>query len=290
VRIVAATARFAWFPDRIRAVGESRAHPVRPESLALARSGVDHALWDGVRRRHGLPLDGPDRELFYQILFAAERQDTVDLAREYGQPMVLGSVLLRPREYQGALLALTAYARRITRVIVEDVDIRERFGIDSYFQIDALLELEDQQIRLESRQPGREAVYADKFPMTFCTTQLPADLMEWVVEDASMGSERPLINERIEIAGYFLKTWPFRSEFLLALDPEQRHPSPLLLGTRPVRVPSPLVARDTPLELLLAGLFVLVLLGVTYGMWQWQKRQQHHLKTMRRSPQPGEGT
>jgi hypothetical protein len=268
-KLVAATARLPWYPDRL----PDRSHPaaalVHPVSLQLAGAGVDHALWDDVRRRNGRPLEGPDRELFYQILAALTQRDSVAMGERHGRALELGPLLLSPTDFQGELLTLTAFARRITRVRVADADIRQRFGITHYYHIDALINLENQQIRLESRTPGRAAVYSDKFPMTFCTVQLPADLMELAEQDSGGGSPRPLINERIDISGIFLKTWPFRSEFLLGIDPDQRHPSPLLLGTRPVSAPLAPLSRDTPLELLFAILFVLILTGG--AVWVWKK-------------------
>jgi hypothetical protein len=268
-KILAATARLPWFPDRLPDPSHPVAGLVHPVSVQLSGAGVDHALWDEVRRRNNRPLDGPDRELFYQILAAVTQRDSVAMGQRHGQGLELGPLLLSPTDYQGELLTLTAFARRITRVTVADRDIRQRFGITHYFHIDALIDLGNQQIRLESRTPGQAAVYTDKFPMTFCTVQLPADLLELVEPDTGGSSPRPLINERIHISGIFLKTWPFRSEFLLGIDPEQRHPSPLLLGTRPVTVPMTPLPRDTPLELMFAILFVILLTGG--AVWVWRK-------------------
>lgn len=270
--LVVAAPRAAWHPTSpLPEAG------IGPAQVALARLGVDFGRFDGARRRNGLEMDNNERELFYQVLAALSHASS---PLDAPMPLDLPRVLTKPGEHQGQLLNTVAYARRITEITVEDRDIRERFGIRSYYQIDALLQLGQQQIRLESPRTGASAVYTDKFPITVCVTSVPSDLLEKAEAARQTPGEPPLINERIELTGVFFKLWPYSSEFLRAIDPLQQQPSPLLLGATVVPAPIAPPSRDTPLGIAMALGFALVLIVGTALLWRGsrvRRERRRHL-------------
>lgn len=277
--LVVAAPRVAWHPQK--------AEPSRgigPAQAALGQHAVDLGRFDLARQRNMLDFDNNERELFYQILNAVGQLDTAQLPG--AEPLPLAELLSEPTAYQGQLLRFTAHARRVTPVLVDDPDIRDRYQIDRYYQVDALIQLDDRQIRLASPLTRKSAVYADKFPVTFCTRSLPESLRRRAQAPGALAGEQPLINERVELTGYFFKLWPYRSDFLQAVDLQQDHPSPLFLGSAVVPAPLAAPARDTPLGIGLAVAFAVALLASVGFAWRANRRQLARLRSRRRSSGP----
>lgn len=244
IQPVLITDRPAWFPDTL-----------------LGRLGMDCALLDDITleatsQRFLSPsktaseeedpleqfrLTGRDRECFYQLLAAVERskpgelfeQAQKELARS-GQTTFSVIPLFNdaPRQ-QGKLVLLMGTARRIEKVDVPDPDIRQRFGIDHYYTI--YLFTEDSQ----------------DYPLVFCVRYLPPGVMP---------GEGPRFAVDLAVAGFFYKTWAFRSQ--RALSPEAPRDAwqlaPLLIGREAVRIESR-IAQQT-------GSFMAWLVLITVGV------------------------
>ena len=218
----------AWHPREPRepfvSLGES----------VLGTLGVDVGLLDGVRQRR--PISGTEREPFYQVLDAAGRLGANELVRFAGHnlqsvkkfwsdeaqrlaalanesPTTVNSAdrqrLQMAREVQsraaeglysvaplfndpeqqvGELVAFDGTARRVARVDVGQhadgtaSDVARRFGIDHYYEID--LFTDDSQNN----------------PIVFCVRELPPGF--------PIGNN---LHEPVRIAGFFFKSWSFRS-------------------------------------------------------------------------------
>lgn len=93
--------------------------------------------------RRALWLTESDREPFFQTLAAVARMKpkTLDMRiseRFQHQPDARDSVVLlfrNPEECRGSLVRLVGTAKRIVPTLVSDVEVRERIGVERYYQI-----------------------------------------------------------------------------------------------------------------------------------------------------------
>ena len=89
----------------------------------------------------------------------------------------LSRLLLHPEQEHGNIVQVTGRLRRITRVVVDEPDIRQRFGIAAYYQLDVMVPVGDQPIEVRGEH-GEQAgpVYRESFPFTCCTVATPGIL------------------------------------------------------------------------------------------------------------------
>ena len=233
-------ARVAWHPD-----------------TPLGILGMDVGLFDEVDQRR--PLTANDRECFYQMLNAvghaepgallrrAERQ-----LREIGRQRYSVVPLFNdPENQHGRLVALRGVTRRLVRIPVGDPDIVERFGIDHYYEM-ALYTEES------STAVGGPA------PLVFCLRDLPEGMPT---------GDGPDYAEEVLVAGFFMKTWAYRSQEADAMGegPKAAQLAPLLIGRRPIWYPRQPPERNTAAAAIAGGLFVLALVGIWIGLWHYSR-------------------
>jgi hypothetical protein len=207
--------RMAWYPD-----------------TPLGRLGMDVGLLDGVS--NGRRVLDSEREAFYQMLAAvgrakpgellrlAERQlaelpekmreqwidkegvphhlpykwtDAQGIERYSVQPL-----FNLPHARHGQLVALRGTVRQIRHVIVDDRDIRARFGITHYYEVPLFTE-----------DSGDN-------PLVICVRELPQGLP--VGESAEARAN-------VEVAGFFFKLWSYRIEIPRGFEDERGGPGPV---------------------------------------------------------------
>ena len=254
-QLVFAAARFEWFPDRV-----DPALGVGADLVALAGWGMDIALWDEVRQSDRKPLGAEDRDCFYALLAAMGQSPEGAFPERPDAAIDLAGLLNTPAAHHGRLLTVRGTARRVTRIEVAAAEIRERWHIDHYYQIDLFVALGDQIVRLGVREPGKDVpTFTGNYPVTVCTLGLPPGLVE--------GQD---LRTEVRIPAAFFKLWAFRSQFVSAYDERQLQLGPLFVGRTPRVVPaSPLGGRTAGY---VAGvLFVVALLGAWYGLWRWER-------------------
>lgn len=240
-----AVPRIAWYPDKVN----DELH-VTEDLVWLASQGMDIALFDDVRDRNGAAISAAEGECFYQLLNTLRRAPASGTPPVKPRTLDLATLLNEPETVHGEVFACRGAARRVQKVTVPEV-FRERLGLDHYYEIDFLLPLDRQAIRLTSRKGEEDApTFVNGFPATFCVVELPEGLKEGDVR------------EDVYLAGVFFKQWVYRSEFVEGFDKRLKQPSPLFMG----RMPSVVVAEDvvdwsswstTILILLMAGVALL---------------------------------
>jgi hypothetical protein len=236
VWLFAASKRMAWFPNTpLGQLGmdvgllDLLDQPLTPELIRHLAAPA------GVARYR---LGPHNRECFYQMLAAVGRaapgrlrqQAEAELRAQGQERTSVVPLFNEPASQRGRLVLLSGTARDVLRVDVPDRDVRERFGIDHYYQVH--LFTEDSQ--------GN--------PLIICVRQLPPGM--------PVGSG-PQYAEYVTVAGFFFNTWAYRRQ------PEESDPS-----GKPVWQLAPLViARELtwhPREEPSAGLWVSVLAGVVF--------------------------
>lgn len=197
--------RIEWYPDTLLGrigvdVGSLDAVPTQP--LGLIKTIKDKERLKERIDFSALRWSSADTEPFYQILASCSKtppyeldQIALEKLKESGlerSPVV--DIFNNPEKMQGELLILYGNAKQISRIMVENEEIRKRFGISWYYEI---------------------ALYtgdSEGNPIFVCVTHLP--------EGMPIGSENNY-NEEITVAGFFYKNWAYR------IAPEGRFKYPL---------------------------------------------------------------
>jgi len=252
--LVFAAERVAWMPDRVQTdKGITASH------VLLGDLGMDVGLFDSVRETNRKSLVSSDHECFYQLLSAAGRADPSELFQRREGTFELEPMLTKPQTQHGRLITLTGTTRRIQKLLIEEEDIQERFGITHYYEIDMFVPLGDEEVRLGKARGDKEApVFRNSYPVHCCVLRLPEGL-----------EEGEKISQEIRIAGFYLKLWAYKTGYVSAFDKSQRQLAPLFVATTPR-----LVERSpaNPLWGWIGGsAFLVVLAGLALGVWLYRR-------------------
>ena len=263
VTLIFVTNRTAWHPQRPAVqlgIGRGEAE--------LGRLGMDVGLLDNLSQRS--PLEGVDRECFYQLLWSAGRQpeaaDRSHAPREQ-QTLDIVTALKSPQLLRGERFHLQGLARRALKVRVAEADIRDRYGVEHYFEIELFAPLK-KSLRLVDARNGKERLHHN-FPMTICCRSLP--------DGMPTGDQ---IRQMIEVNAFFMKLRSYRSgaSTVQAADYQL---SPLLIA-KTVTLVAPSVTRNPLPAWLLAGV---VFGGVAFALAvrQWYRRADQRFQQWRRT-------
>lgn len=239
--------RVAWYPDSL-----------------LGRLGMDAGLLEEVRARG--PISATEREAFYQLLAAAGRTGPGQLLQAARRELAASGqeeysvvpLFNEPETQIGRLVCFTGTARQVIRVVVDDADIRARFGIDHYYQL---------------------AVVTDEsapHPIYFCVLRLP----EGMPQGSASG-----FGEQVTVAGFFFKKWLYRPAGSYRNSPEPdapevtHQPAPLLLGRDVVWHPRAEPAANTLAAAIAGGLFVVALAGIWVAIWYYGRTDRQFERT-----------
>lgn len=225
-------------------------HPHTP----LGDLGMDVGLLDQARMRAALTSE--DRECFYQMLAAVGRADNQELNRLTDRRYSVVPLFNQPDAHKGELIALEGTARRALKVQVGegDSDVIERFGLDGYYEIELFT--------IDSQQN----------PIIFCVRELPHGMPTG--EDIAVD---------LRIAGFLMKTYKFQSHRKLdaqgnKLPAGTSQLAPLLVGRKALLLPPPQGA-DPRVAWIAGGAFVVVVLGIWFVSWQFNREGKKLQKT-----------
>jgi len=250
--LVFATPRVAWHPDRIQP-----ANDVAADHVALSRLGMDIGLFDAVRNRNRKGIEHTDSECFYQLLAAVGRAAPGELAKIAKRDPPFGPLLQSPQVNQGKIFSLHGTARRVSKILVGEKDLQERFGFNEYYQIDIFVPLGNQVVRLGDATSNEEVpTFEHEYPITVCVRELPPTLR--------VGDD---LRQEVRVAAVYFKLWSYRSEYISSFDDRQLQIGPLLIG----RSLSVIEVKSTrnPWIGVIAGFMFLVVLGITwFGLWR----------------------
>ncbi|MBX3413668.1 MAG: hypothetical protein KF708_13340 [Pirellulales bacterium] len=217
----------------------------------LGRLGMDVGLFDTIENRQ--PLTRSDREVFYQLLAACGRADERELSAATAGPATSVAPLFNDADRQhGRLVALEGTARRVVPIRIEEPDLRERFGLDHYYEMEVFTD--DSQ--------GN--------PLVFCLLELP--------ERFPQGDR---LAERVRVPAFFFKTWAYRPA---GGEEKRMQLAPLLVGRSAHWLRPADRSRSTSLGLIVGGLFVAGLAGVWLAIWwagQTDRRATAKLRSRR---------
>ncbi len=251
------TPRVAWYPETL-----------------LGRLGMDVGLLEEVRPRG--PIRAEEREAFYQMLAAAGRTGPGELLQAAGRELEASGrgeysvvpLFNEPETQVGRLVYFTGTARQVIRVVVDDADIRARFGIDHYYQLAVVTE------------------ESSPHPIYFCVLEVPKGMPQ------GSGSG---FGERVTVAGFFFKKWLYRPSGSYTNSPEPDapavtyQPAPLMLGRDVVWHPRTEPPTDTLAAAIAGALFVVALAGVWLAIWYYGRTDRQFERTTMVRTLAGEG-
>lgn len=235
------TRRIRWQPDR--PIPELH---IGEDQLRLAKLGFDLSLLEDLRTTNKQPIGDLDREPQYQLLDLVGHTPVSKIASNPRKEIDIVTLLKEPEKHQGELVSVEGHARRITKVVVDDPDIRARFGIDHYYELDVAVDLRKTTIRfVDEKKPGEKPaekkpaekpaaetegpVFNNDYPVTIVVRELPPDLKPI---DAT--------RQQIRVDAIFMKTWAYRNNYMAQFD-NKLQVAPLLVGKIPHRVVPPQV-------------------------------------------------
>jgi len=245
--------RISWHPRT-----ENASLGVTSDLIQLAKLGVDVGLLGEVEPNG--KLESGDREIFYQML-AAMRQLPPDLPTLEAQVKLdLGPLLQQPEQQRGQMVTLLGDARRVVRVTVNDADIQSRFGIDHYYNIWLFVRLV-RPIKFQGDGDAQTDTLS-RYPILFSVAALP--------EGLAVGDN---VSQPLELTGFFLKRWSYRSALLSQQGSRQQQPTPLFVGFEPRRlIPSPQASQWFGAAA--GGTFIAVLGVIWFALWRVSRRDR----------------
>ncbi len=205
--------RIAWHPDQLDADME-----IGPSQIVLAKKGVDIGLFDFVRQKNTQSLSRVDSECFYQILQATKNISIAEI--DPLKPVGFLELMQNPKKQFGNTVSIAARCRRCVPIVVSDPDVRERIGIDQYYELDMFVRIEGKVVIKNT--DGTSLEYETRFPLTVCVARLPNNLTPAEVS-----------NRQVNISGFFYRFWRYKSEFTDQSEGQGGQVSPLIIGLTP---------------------------------------------------------
>jgi hypothetical protein len=220
-----AAANLAWFP--------AATSPASEDWALLAGRGVDASLLEDVRARNRKPLLAADHNAFYAMLKAADELASAPLPPP---DEVDASELLRnARDAVGRRVRLRCQSVRLTRITITNPGLRNMLATDHYWQIDALGDLGNVIIRIESDDRDAEPVtFQNRYPVSVVALTLPDFLQDRIGgSDASAAgrSDILLLSRQLVVDGFFYRLWSYESDFMRQHGGGDQF-GPLLMATR----------------------------------------------------------
>ncbi|MEN1679803.1 MAG: hypothetical protein AAGJ46_09425 [Planctomycetota bacterium] len=247
----------------------------------LGDLGMDVGLLDAVEDAR--PLRAGEHDLFYGVLnavgeigahqlarFAAGNLDrfastyAVDAegvdatlakvvrARASEGEFAVAPLFNNPAAHRGELMVFDGIVRRALRIDTkteadgEPARAAEVFGVDHYYE-------------LQLFTPDSQ-----NLPLVFCVRDLP--------EGFHVGEK---LQQPARLAGFFLKRWAYRTRIPKQGDrsADKRQVAPLLVGRSPLILVPP-AGPSAQTGLIAGGVFVLLLLALSIGLWRMSRGDQ----------------
>jgi hypothetical protein len=251
---VFAANRFAWRP-----VSPREQLGVEPVHVYLASRGVDIAELAKVGDRSAsLP-----HEPFYQLLAAVAEAKPEELAGR-SEPFAIVKLLKNSSQQRGHVVDVTGRALQITKILVGEPEIRERYGIDHYYEIDMFVPLETTLQLTDPNDEAKQLTYHE-YPVTVCVRELPEGLSE---PDKPNVFES--VNTDVTLPAVFFKVWAVSTARTRKLGSDRKQFNPLFIGSQPQIVEREPFPAGT-IGAIVAVVFLVALAAAWIGVWRSQR-------------------
>jgi hypothetical protein len=246
--------RLGWYPNTT----STRLDEPKSQGL-LAQNGFDIGLLESIRERNGRPLDDGDGDLdaFYGMMAAANKASE-SKALPPASPLQLETALTQPKALAGRFVKLKGIARRVTEIGDLSPAVQNWLGTDHYYEIDMFVGVDKPVSIKQSSGDETPLKFGYEYPITICTTRLPAELKP---------SEKIL--EHIAVEGFFYRLWAYDSDY--ATGAHRKQLSPLIFATSTSKVITS-TPRESSGGILAAIVTCAGILG--FAIWYWRAQQK----------------
>jgi hypothetical protein len=198
-----------------------------PADWALLGSrGFDVSLLEGVRSRDRQELKIADSASFYPLLQIAEslhktpagdaETKTNNTSEVIPPPANLpaADLLKQSTKLVGRRVRLALQTVRITRIAVTEEVTKQRLGSDHYWQIDALGDLGNVVIKIDSKE-SEDAIFENRYPVSVAIRTLPAFLAVAMNEGKEgTQTEVAMVSRPIMVEAIYYRLWSYESDFM----------------------------------------------------------------------------
>ncbi|MBA2116914.1 hypothetical protein [Bremerella alba] len=252
---VFATPKISWHPSE-----PNHDLGVTADQVRLAEQGMDIGELSHVKDR--VKFEGLEREPFYQMMAAVKRipadQQTAMANQTVSQYLTEPKVglMIAPKKYRAKFMRLTGLCRRITKIEVDDEDIRQRLGIDHYYELSVFVPIANPIVSQRAGDESTRKEFSNDYPVLVCVAELPSGL--------SVGED---LHQSVAVTGAFFKLWAYRTPFMSRDDFTRRQISPLFIAASVERYAAPSDPQTNQFVLsMLVVLGVVVGLGIAFGV------------------------
>jgi hypothetical protein len=261
----------------------------------LAAVGYDLGELDRITALRKKPFTAVEAGAFYRLLVAAPRVEAASVEDpQRPRPASLTAMDCLSEDPQHTLRTMQARVQlvRATRILVAEEWAQEQLEGKDYYEVDGLVRLDGQVIRLRSDDGATNLDFQGEFPITLVSKQLPDWLRPESPNAAMVTAARPdvtspaaanqpmvwYLNSTVEVEGFFYRLWSYSTAQTRSLA-DKAEPT---AGTSGLRQLGPLVAvtdwrplveakvastRSFVREAAMAGLLAAV---IFYGLWRLQ--------------------
>ncbi|MFK8112695.1 MAG: hypothetical protein AB8B91_10845 [Rubripirellula sp.] len=200
--VALAAARLRWFPEQPASAGWKM----------LSEAGVDVSLLSDASSRNRRRLLPEDGDAFYSLLAAAAfYTDKPASAAETIQPVAL---LQSPENLSGQWISMNLETVQITRISVTEPNRQTQLGGDHYYQIDAMGDLGNIVVRIESPDGGEPASFENRYPVSIVTRELPDFLKRKIRLQENGDAVVANLKNLIRVDGFFYRLWSYSTDFM----------------------------------------------------------------------------
>ena len=255
---VIAASRIKWFPSSPKNVGWK----------LLSEAGLDVGLIAAANSRNRKPLAGEDGDAFYCMLSAAHRIQSI--ATPDAVQLAPVDLLQSPQDFGGQRIQMELETAQITRISVTEPTRQNQLQSNHYFQIDAMGDLKNVVIKIESPDPdGPPVTFENRYPVSLVVRELPDFLRQKI--RAREGGDAVTSDVRVMIAvdGFFYRLWSYSTDFMKQHGGGNQF-GPLVVAAR-IHNREP--TNDDPAGVGAIGWIaaIAVLLGIL-AIWAWGRR------------------
>lgn len=220
----------------IAVAGNLRWRPKQPASLGwqvLGELNVDITRLPDIVALSRRPLMDVDSQVFFSMIGAANQAGSMSAESEPLGPIAAAmraaavevsptDLLKEPEKWMGQWITIDVETVRWTRVTVELDERAKQVGSDHYYQIDAIGDLGNVQLKIAT-EGGGSVTMENRYPVTLVAAELP----EFLADEKALSRT---VSTPVRVEGFFYRLWSYESDFMASHGGKQF--APLLIAGR----------------------------------------------------------
>lgn len=188
--------------------------PPHQESL-LQQAGFDLSQLDAIQNGSVQAFVEEEFEAFQQLAELVLQWET-DPPQTAADTFDLLAALQTPDHYRGSYVLLKGTVRRISPIQITASAMRQRLGLETYYQVDFFVSTQNTNFSLRDSQG--QVVIGGSFGVTLILLEMPE----------MIGNAKP--HDTLTLPGIYLKNWSHKTLDTREVSSELRRPNPIIFG------------------------------------------------------------